>query len=161
MCSRMMATSSTGAGRENITLRSLALSEDLLTESVISVGTSVHFHGYAGDKAHMSGALYLAVVGHATNCANPVAHSPRPSRFVWHHVLPQIAGGQTVASNLVSLCDNCHYSTHALMYEMRLHEGVIKTRRSVKLRELAYAGYQAARTAGTVGKLPDEGGSIE
>lgn len=42
-------------------------------------------------------------------------HRPVPLRFVWHHIQPQEAGGQTVQQNLVQLCDSCHYSIHRII----------------------------------------------
>lgn len=50
---------------------------------------------------------YLPAVGWATNCRVSANHSPVPLRFVWHHILPQVCGGQSVPENLANLCDNC------------------------------------------------------
>ncbi len=111
----------------------------------------------------------LPGVGPATTCSvSPVsAHVPVPVRFVWHHILPQEAGGQTAISNLVQLCDNCHYSIHRLMYYMRLKfEGKVLTADQAALlakpprqKQLALAtqGYNGALAAGTVSKIPNEG----
>jgi len=43
----------------------------------------------------------------ATKCVVSVSHSPRPLRFVWHHVQPHEAGGPTTPANLIEVCDSC------------------------------------------------------
>ena len=96
-------------------------------------------------------------VGDATKCeASRLAFSHKPARFVWHHIQPQATGGQTTAENLVSLCDNCHYATHAALWALAQGKPVPPgTSRSV--RRLAQQGFDAATAAGTVAKIPHEG----
>lgn len=109
----------------------------------------------------MQAASYLPVVGKATSCAMSSAHNPVPLRFVWHHILPQVCGGQTIATNLVSVCDSCHYAIHRLLWDLKTHEGVFTVPKSVRNRHraaYAYMGYDAAKAAGTVDKIPNEGG---
>jgi hypothetical protein len=103
----------------------------------------------------------------ATLCAASATHSPVPLRYVWHHVQPQEAGGQTVRENLVQLCDSCHYTIHRLMWIMRLialgqavtpaqQKAVTTPPRRAQL-VLAGKGYEACRLAGTIAKIPNEG----
>jgi hypothetical protein len=89
----------------------------------------------------------------ATTCSSVAWHRPRPLRYVLHHILPQVCGGLTVETNLVSLCDNCHYSVHVLLWQ--LAHG-LKLPRSVNAHQLLLAtqGYSQAQKAGTVGKIP-------
>ncbi len=42
-------------------------------------------------------------------------HSPRPSRFIWHHIHPAGIGGPNTAGNRVGLCDTEHYAVHDLL----------------------------------------------
>lgn len=99
----------------------------------------------------------LPVVGQATDCSvtHAASHRPVPVRFVWHHVQPKEAGGQTVAANLIELCDSCHYTIHRLMWNMKqslpqpkVHKNQLK---------FATEGYQACVAAGTVAQIPNEG----
>lgn len=111
----------------------------------------------------------LAGFGTATTCSvsPPTAHVPVPVRFVWHHIMPLETGGQTVASNLVQICDNCHYTIHRLMWYMRLqYLGIALTpdqaallKKPPRQKQLALAtqGYEGALAAGTVAKIPNEG----
>lgn len=97
---------------------------------------------------------YLEAVGRASQCVAAHTHSPRPLRFVWHHILPQACGGLTTTDNLAELCDSCHYSIHILMYSLSqghaLHSG------GKIQRDLAHQGYAAAVAAGTAELMPKE-----
>lgn len=105
----------------------------------------------------MSDALtYVPGVGTARSCAVSVHHAPRPLRYVWHHILPQVCGGKTEADNLASLCDSCHFSVHRLLWLLTRPEPM--TRANPAQLRLAFDGYHAALDAGTVDKIPDEGG---
>ena len=85
-------------------------------------------------------------------------HRPKPLRFVEHHVLPQVCGGKTEPANLAGLCDSCHYTVHALLYQLKLNGSTYKLSQGTrKQRALAYRGYTAAVAAGTVDRIPDEG----
>lgn len=96
----------------------------------------------------------------ASTCTGSPTHRPRPTRFVWHHVLPQVCGGLTVPANLAQLCDNCHYTVHALLFELKIHAGNSGSwgrLGTVGQRGLAWQGYADALAAGTVDKIPNEG----
>jgi 5-methylcytosine-specific restriction endonuclease McrA len=94
----------------------------------------------------------------ATSCDIARYHRPTPLRFVMHHIMPQVCGGKTEPANLTGLCDSCHYTVHALLYQLKLngpeHKLVDGTRRQ---KALAMRGYLAAVAGGTVDKIPDEG----
>ena len=102
-----------------------------------------------------------------TSCEITTYHVPDVVRFVWHHIQPHEAGGETVESNLVNLCDNCHYTTHRLMYYMRLQylgETLTSDQQSLldhppRRAQLALAqqGFDACVAAGTVNDIPNEG----
>jgi hypothetical protein len=103
----------------------------------------------------------------ANRCDASATHTPVPLRFVWHHIQPQEAGGQTVSANLVQVCDSCHYTIHRLMWVMRLvalqlpvtdvqKAYITKPPRRAQL-VLAGQGYEACRIAGTIDKIPNEG----
>lgn len=112
---------------------------------------------------HMHEALTVVPeLGTAATCTGYGAHRPVPVRFVWHHVLPQVCGGKTVAENLAELCDNCHFTVHAIMYFMARNAGQLpQTVRGTRgQRHLAIRGYNMAVLSGTVSKIPNEG-SIE
>ena len=101
---------------------------------------------------------YLAGVGLAVSCSISANHTPAPLRYVWHHILPRTCGGQTVTSNLVSVCDTCHYAIHALLYQLKVTGKIKPNRRNNKLRmKYAQQGYDAAVAAGTVANIPNEG----
>lgn len=103
---------------------------------------------------------YLPVVGWAKNCAITKFHTPPPIRYVWHHILPQACGGKTKPDNLVSVCDNCHYAIHALLHDLKMHDGkftIASTLRNRKRAGIALDGYRQAQAAGTVNKIPNEG----
>lgn len=109
----------------------------------------------------MEASVYLPTVGRATQCAVSPAHNPTPLRFVWHHILPVACGGASTRANLVSLCDSCHYAVHALLWDLKQHEGVFTIPSPIRNRHraaYAYLGYDAAKAAGTVDKIPNEGG---
>jgi hypothetical protein len=109
----------------------------------------------------------LPGVGLATMCVASKAHSPGPLRFVWHHLQPLEAGGQTVAENLIEICDSCHYSIHRLLWYLRLvAEGTALSpvqaavlAHPPRKQQLAFAttGYDACVAAGTVAQIPNEG----
>jgi len=105
------------------------------------------------------GKSHHAVVGSADHCAAVRVRlftSHKPSRFVWHHIQPQATGGQTTAENLVSLCDNCHYSVHAALWA--LSQGTpLPPGLSRPVLRYARQGFDAATVAGTAGKIPREG----
>jgi len=103
---------------------------------------------------------HLDAVGTASVCAAQKAHRPKPLRHVWHHVLPRTCGGQTIAANLVEVCDNCHYGVHAILFDMAQNNGtapafvhLVGTGRYA----IALRGYLAALAAGTVNQIPNEG----
>lgn len=106
-------------------------------------------------------------VGQAVLCSISKSHSPRPVRFVWHHVQPKEAGGATTAANLVEVCDNCHYTIHRLMWYLRQqHLGqplspdqLVLLTRPPRRNHLMYAhqGFAACLQAGTVQQIPNEG----
>ena len=60
------------------------------------------------------------------NCGLPADHA--------HHVVPLSLGGNNIASNMISLCDDCHGKVHGL--DMTSHRALTK------------AGLQAARERG-------------
>lgn len=103
----------------------------------------------------------------ATMCVASATHNPMPVRFVWHHIQPQDAGGQTVPENLAQLCDSCHYTIHRMMWVMRLvalgqtltpqQQKLITTPPRRAQLVLAGKGYEACRVAGTIDKIPNEG----
>jgi hypothetical protein len=94
-------------------------------------------------------------------------HRPVPLRYVWHHEQPESAGGATDDVNLIQLCDSCHYSTHRILYAMRLqYEGkpLTEAQQSYltnppRKAQLAFAqkGFDLCVAAGTVDKIPNEG----
>jgi hypothetical protein len=94
-----------------------------------------------------------------TYCAGYGKHRPAPTRFVWHHILPQVCGGPTVPANLAPLCDSCHYTVHALLHNLKLtgHLPRLIHRGTKEQRTFAQMGYDAAVKAGTVDKIPNEG----
>lgn len=100
----------------------------------------------------------IAGVGKAQSCAISTSHRPMPLRYVWHHILPQACGGLSVITNLVSLCDSCHFAVHVLLYQCKVN-GVVTpdSRNNGKRIALAQQGYLLAVAGGTVGKIPNEG----
>jgi hypothetical protein len=107
------------------------------------------------DNHTHTGLEFIAGLGKASTCNGYGVHRPIPLRFVWHHILPQACGGQTVAANLVSLCDSCHYSIHIVLWQMANKLPLAKT--AIKQVALAKQGYDLAVAAGTVDKIPKEG----
>lgn len=101
---------------------------------------------------------YHPLLGHAVGCAALKEHRPEQARSIWHHIQPQVCGGKTTVANTVALCDNCHYIIHLLLW--RLANNFPVDRRKWR-GQLAYAqqGYDACVAAGTVGLIPNEGGS--
>jgi hypothetical protein len=103
----------------------------------------------------------------ANHCEASLTHSPVPVRFVWHHVQPKEAGGQTVAANLVQVCDSCHYTIHRMMWIyalIALAQPTTDAQRALITRPprrtqlvLAGRGYDACRIAGTISQIPNEG----
>jgi hypothetical protein len=105
-----------------------------------------------------SAETFLTAVGKATSCAVSATHrAPGTLVYVWHHVQPKGCGGPTTAANLVSLCDNCHRSTHVLLYDLKLGRAFTSGRGMAKQKALALRGYAECQRAGTVDKIPDEG----
>lgn len=103
---------------------------------------------------------FLASVGRATSCACVGDHRPAPLRYVWHHILPEVCGGKSSKDNLVSVCDNCHYGIHAMLYDLKLHGPPLRTYgrfAGTKRAQIALEGYAAAAQAGVVDKIPSEG----
>ena len=100
----------------------------------------------------------LSGFGKADHCeiSTMASHYPPPLRFVWHHIQPQEAGGATVATNLAQLCDSCHYAIHDVMHALAKELPVPRAHRDQL--KLAREGYEACVAAGTVGKIPNEGG---
>jgi len=108
----------------------------------------------------MEAAVFLPGVGRAAECSITTAHYPSPLRFVWHHILPKACGGKTVSENLVSLCDSCHYAVHALLWDLKQHEGLLTIPSPLRNRRrmaFAFLGYDAAKAAGTLEKITNEG----
>lgn len=107
----------------------------------------------------------LETLGPASACDAYKAHRPQPLRHVWHHVLPQVAGGTTTADNVVQVCDNCHICIHALLYALSQTVGDVRApyfrlHGTSAQKAVAIRGYQAAVAAGTVDKIPNEGGYV-
>lgn len=89
-------------------------------------------------------------------------HRPRPLRYVAHHIQPKACGGPSVPANLAPLCDNCHYTVHAIMRVLRDgggNPGAVRRMGNRRQRALAFEGYRRCLDAGTVALIPDEGGS--
>lgn len=95
-------------------------------------------------------------LGRAATCGCVAHHTPRPARFIWHHVLPKVCGGQTTPANLVSICDNAHYAIHVLLWQMRENGGKPAGRHNAYHLAIARQGYDRAVAAGTVGQIPKE-----
>lgn len=105
-------------------------------------------------------------LGRATVCVGYGAHRPDPARIIWHHLRPEALGGATDLVNCVSLCDTCHYCTHALLYMLRLSAGDetiwrkpdgIGSYGTLAQRDLARRGYALCAAAGVQGRIPNEG----
>lgn len=91
-----------------------------------------------------------------SKCSVALVHRPVPTRYVVHHIQPQVCGGLSVPANQITLCDNCHYTIHRIMYGMRMGtpNAALGNRRQ---RQIATSGYQLCLAAGTVNKIPNEG----
>lgn len=124
--------------------------------------------GWLADAANHTGPMseneaptFLKGFGPATTCVIGL-HRPKPLRYVWHHVLPRTAGGTDDPANLIQLCDNCHLSVEALLFQLVQnggHEGALG-RGNRKQQHYAMDGYRAALNAGTLNKIPNEGGAL-
>jgi|SRR5215472_2117420 len=101
-------------------------------------------------------------IGAAAACQIDAVHNPRPLRFVWHHILPQAAGGKTEPDNLAALCDTCHYAVHALLSGLA-EDGQLDPNPDYHPDRVALAqqGYDHAVALGTVKKLPHESHAVE
>lgn len=95
-------------------------------------------------------------LGKATRCTASGSHNPVPLRFVWHHVQPVEAGGQTVPGNLIEICDSCHYSIHRLLWNLAQGLPLGPVPRAAQL-GYAKQGLAACVAAGTVTQIPNEG----
>jgi hypothetical protein len=104
----------------------------------------------------MAGHEFYLAVGKAITCEAAKSHRPEPRRFVWHHVLPQACGGETVPGNLVQLCDTDHYAIHDLMYRLAHNLPIARPWTRAQM-ALARRGYDAAVAAGTADRMPREG----
>lgn len=106
----------------------------------------------------MSGREWNSLLGKAKTCQCVARHSPAPARYVWHHVLPQVCGGVTTQSNLVSVCDNAHYAIHKLMYAMLVKDQhtINRIGRNDFFMKMAVSGYGLAVERGTESKIPKE-----
>jgi hypothetical protein len=103
----------------------------------------------------------------ASRCDASATHNPVPLRYVWHHIQPQEAGGLTTPSNLVQLCDSCHYSVHRILWTMAcialghpvtdVQRGYVTHPPRKAQLQLASRGYDACAGAGTTAKIPNEG----
>lgn len=114
----------------------------------------------------MSASLMQRLVRESRKCALAygTGHRPRELRRVAHHIQPQTCGGKTVEENLAVLCDDCHYATHAIMSRLKSTGGLqlaIRGMGTRRQRKLALQGYAACVAAGTVDKIPNEGGDHE
>src|ERR1700750_2423059 len=117
----------------------------------------------------MSALLEITGRGPATTCevCSPASHRPTPLRYVWHHAQPETTGGATDDTNLIQLCDSCHYSVHRILYALAckyLGKTLTTAQQSYidkppRLAMLAFAqkGLDACIAAGTVEKIPNEG----
>lgn len=105
---------------------------------------------------------FLPAVGRAWGCSIAASHTPAPLRFVWHHILPKGCGGASTSANLLSVCDNCHYAIHALMYQLKVSGKITPDRKNGKLRmKYAQQGYDEAVARGTVSNIPNEGAAAQ
>jgi len=96
-------------------------------------------------------------IGQATNCQIDLQHNPPPIRYVWHHICPQACGGKTEQSNLVSLCDTCHYGIHYLTRLAAENDGEIPAGYPADWVTIAQLGYEQAKKNGKLDKIPHEG----
>lgn len=68
-------------------------------------------------------------------------HWPPPTRTVKHHIQPLEYGGKSVATNIVLVCDNGHYSIHEALDALLAGEEPPKVTRHEMA--LARQGYEA------------------
>lgn len=111
----------------------------------------------------MSGVLTLPGLGPATHCTAYNDHRPRPLRFVWHHLLPETCGGASDLTNVVQVCDSCHYAIHDLLWVLKTSAGDPKVwGRYGADQQRAYAlrGWQLAAKVGMTDRIPNEGGIL-
>lgn len=102
---------------------------------------------------------FVPGLGRATSCPCVEHHRPKPARFVWHHLLPQVCGGKTTPDNLVSICDNAHYAIHALLWAIHANGGKAPSKQgrvNAFITDAAVRGYAAAVAAGTTDRIPKE-----
>jgi hypothetical protein len=92
-------------------------------------------------------------MGMATTCQAARYHSPKPLRFVWHHIFPLACGGRTEVTNLVQVCDSCHASVHLMMWQIA-NGGLVVDRPNAAQLTLARQGWQAAEAAGRAADIP-------
>lgn len=107
----------------------------------------------------VGGVERLSGVGKASTCVLYGSHNPVPLRFVWHHILPQSCGGKTTRSNLVSVCDNCHYGIHELLWDLKLNGGMfVQYQNFANTPRAKYAiqGYTAALAMDRIGDIPKQ-----
>lgn len=92
-------------------------------------------------------------------CSIQGRHYPKPLRFVQHHILPKACGGGDDLTNLVTLCDSCHYSVHALLWHLKTDGGLSGLHPRTNRYQLVVAmqGYERALAAGTKDRIPNEG----
>lgn len=107
----------------------------------------------------MSATLYIEGLGRAARCDGAKHHTPKPRRYVWHHILPQVCGGKTVEANLVQLCDNCHYSVHDMLWHLKQTGFLPKTGGTAQQKNLAAQGYGLALRDNVINLIPNEGGA--
>ena len=98
-------------------------------------------------------------IGQAENCQVDAPHEPKPWRYVWHHICPQVCGGKTEPANLVSLCDNCHYGIHCMLVTLQ-KTGDLPAGLNPDRELLARQGYEQAKKNGKVHMIPHEGHAI-
>lgn len=110
----------------------------------------------AGESVTHTVLTVIGGVGRASECELGAQGGKHAAlRFVWHHILPQACGGKTEAGNLASLCDNCHYAVHAILWELSQGRPVPEGA-TLGQSDLAERGYTEAVAAGTQGKIPKE-----
>lgn len=118
---------------------------------------------------HDFGHEYLPALGKATECTayKLASHTPAPHRFVWHHLEPEVCGGATDTVNCVQVCDNCHYTIHALLYALKQSGGDTAVWRRGRtwaaptgLRGYAQRGWELCVASGTTAHIPNEGGAL-
>ena len=56
-------------------------------------------------------------------CPCVAEHSPKLIEVHEHHIVPLYAGGPDTPSNIIRVCPNTHYATHALLRQYERHQG--------------------------------------